>query len=129
MQTKENNSEELLLALLNGPFKRIRDDNHVDPYSILVYDEAQQPLIQAVEFLDLLGRYPCQEINTQWNPRDFVRILQEKRNQYRKSMASHDISDEDGSTTPACGTVVLLINQNPKLPHRWFSVTALIEAD
>ncbi len=129
MHTQGNDPEELLLALLNGPFKRIRDENHVDPYSILVYDEGQQPMIQAVEFLDLLGRYPCQEINTQWNPRDFVRILEEKRNQYRKSMASHDISEEDSTTTPVCGTVVLLVNKNPKLPHRWVSINALIEAD
>jgi hypothetical protein len=42
-------------------------------------------------------------------------------------MASHEISDEDPNTTPVCGTVVLIINPNPLLPHRWVSVNALIE--
>jgi hypothetical protein len=121
--------DELLLALLDGPFKRLRDDNHVDPCTILVYDAARKPIIEAVTFLDLLGRYPCKESGSQWCPRDFVKILQEKRNQYRKSMVSHEISDDNSRATPACGTVVLIINQNPKLPHRWIGITALIDDD
>lgn len=28
-------SDELLQALLDGSFKRLRDDNHVDPHAIL----------------------------------------------------------------------------------------------
>ena len=55
----ELSSEPLLAALLDGPFRRLRDDNHVDPHRILVWDEQQQPLIQALSILELLGRYPC----------------------------------------------------------------------
>ena len=119
---------ELMLALLDGPFKRLRDDNHVDPHSILVYDRSRQPVMEAVPFLDLLGRYPCAESGAQWSPRDVVKILKEKRNQYRKSVASHDISDEDQRATPACGTVVLIIQQDRKRPHRWLGISALIDA-
>jgi len=128
MLRKNSMSDELLLALLDGPFKQVRDDNHVDPHSILVYDRSREPLIDAVEILVVLARYPCQGVNSQWNTNDVVGILQEKHNQYRKSMASHEISDEETSMTPACGTVVLIINQNQNQPHRWVGISALIEA-
>jgi hypothetical protein len=129
MNHPNEESDELLLALLDGPFKRVRDDNHVDPCSILVYDASRQPVVQAVTILDVLGRYPCNEKGPQWSPRDFVKILQEKRSQYRKSMVAHEISDENSRATPACGSVVLIINQNPKLPHRWVAISALVDAD
>lgn len=128
MLRDDSMSDELLLALLDGPFKQVRDDNHVDPHSILVYDGSREPLIEAVDILDVLARYPCQGVNAQWNTNDVAGILQEKHNQYRKSMASHEISDEETNMTPACGTVVLIINPNQHEPHRWVGISALIEA-
>lgn len=120
-------SEMVLQLLLDGPFKRVRDDNHVDPHSILVWDRSRDPVLEAVEFLELLGRYPCGGTGSQWAPSDFTEILQAKRDLYRMSMASHDISDDDPEITPACGTVVLIISQRPDRGHRWVRVTALIE--
>lgn len=120
-------SDLLLQFLLDGPFKQVRDDNHVDPHRILVWDRSRDPVIESVEFLELLGRYPCGEEGSQWGPTDFVKILREKRNQYRKSMASHEISDDDPEITPACGTVVLIISEEPGRPHRWVGISALIE--
>lgn len=122
-----SHENELLLALVDGPFKRVRDDNHVDPYSILVWDRSRTPVIEAVEILELLGRYPCGGRRSQWGPSDFVEILKEKRDLYRKSKASHDISDDDPEITPVCGTVVLVINDQSRQPHRWLSLRALIE--
>jgi hypothetical protein len=118
---------ELLLALVDGPFKRLRDDNHVDPYSILVWDRSRTPVIEAVEFLELLGRYPCGDCWNQWSSSDFVEILKEKHDLYRKSLASYAISDEDPEITPVCGTVVLIVSDQSRLPHRWLSLRALIE--
>jgi hypothetical protein len=129
MNQAHNDGDELLLALLDGPFKRVRDDNHVDPCSILVYDDSRQPIVQAVAILEVLSLYPCKDSGTQWSPRDFVKILQEKRNQYRKSMTAHEISDEDSNATPVCGSVVLIINQNTKQPHRWVAISALVDAE
>lgn len=120
-------SDELLLALLDGPFKRVRDDNHVDPYAILVWDSARSPVIEAVEILELLGRYPCGGEGCQWSPEDLLAILSEKRNQYRKSIASHSISDDDPSISPACGTVLLVVNPKQGRPHRWVGISALID--
>lgn len=118
---------ELLLALVDGPFKRLRDDNHVEPYSILVWDRSCTPVIEAVEILELLGRYPCGGRLGQWAPSDFVEILNEKHDLYLQSIASHAISDEDPEITPVCGTVVLIISGQPGQPHRWISLRALIE--
>jgi hypothetical protein len=120
-------SDLLLQFLLDGPFKHLRDDNHIDPHRILVWDRTGDPVIEAVEFLELLGRYPCGEAGSQWSPLDFVKILREKRNQYRKSLASHEISDDDPEITPACGTVVLIISEEPDRPHRWVGISALID--
>ena len=117
---------ELLLALLDGPFKPLRDDNHVDPYSILVWDRSCTPVIEAVEILELLGRYPCGGLS-QWAPSDFVEILNEKHDLYLQSIASHAISDKYPEITPVCGTVVLIISGQPGQPHRWISLRALIE--
>ena len=44
-------SEMVLQLMLDGPFKRVRDDNHVDPHSILVWDRSRDPVIEAVDFL------------------------------------------------------------------------------
>ncbi len=122
-----NRSDELLLALLDGPFKRARDENHVDPHAILVWDPSRIPVIQSVDILDLLGRYPCGGPGSQWGASDLLEILIDKRNQYRKSIASHDISDDDPLFTPACGTVVLIVSDDPSRGHRWVSINALIE--
>ena len=117
-----------LQVLLDGPFRRLRDDNHVDPDSILVWDRQRDPVMQAVPFLELLGRYPCGGAGSQWAPSDFTAILQEKRDLVRMSLASHAISDDDPEITPACGTVVLIISSDPGRGHRWVRVTASIEA-
>ena len=124
---QSGDSDELLLALLDGPFKRVRDDNHVDPHAILVLDSVRSPVIESVEILELLGRYPCSGEGCQWSPEDLVAILSEKRNQYRKSIASHSISDDDPSISPACGTVLLVANPKPGRPHRWVGISALID--
>ena len=122
-----NRSDELLQALLDGPFKRVRDDNHVDPHSILVWDRSRVPVIEAVEILELIGRYPCGGPGSRWASSDLLEILIEKRNQYRKSIASHAISDDDPEITPACGTVVLIVSNDPNRGHSWAKINALIE--
>lgn len=123
----DNSSDDLLIATLDGLFKRLRDDNHVDPHTILVWDISRTPVIEAVEILDLVGRYPCGGPGSQWSAADFVEILQEKHNQYRQSMASHEIANDDPEITPSSGTVVLVISEQSGRGHRWVGLSALIE--
>lgn len=66
----------VLAALLDGPFCRLRDDNHIDPHRILVWDQQQQPVIQALTILELLGQYPCGDHEeAQWCGDDLLEIL------------------------------------------------------
>jgi hypothetical protein len=37
---RDDERDPILAALLDGPFRRLRDDNHVDPHRILVWDQA-----------------------------------------------------------------------------------------
>jgi hypothetical protein len=122
-----NEDLDLLAALLDGPFRRLRDDNHIDPHRILVWDRQRQPAIQAVPFLELLSRYPCgEEVGTQWSGQDLVEILQEKHELLRRSLVAQEIAAEREEAQPACGTVVLTINPDPDLPHSWAVVQACI---
>lgn len=118
---------ELLAALLDGPFRRLRDTNHLDPHSILVWDRQRQPAIQAVTFLELISRYPCGgQADNQWSASDLVEILQEKHQLLRRSLVAQEIAEEQEDSQPACGTVVLITNADPELPHRWAVIRARI---
>ena len=74
-----NRNDEELLALLDGPFKRVRDANHMDPHAILVWDRSRIPVIEAVGILELIGRYPCGGPGSQWSSSDLLEILIDKR--------------------------------------------------
>ena len=117
----------ILAALLDGPFRRLRDDNHIDPHRILVWDEQQQPVIQALSILELLGRYPCGDAEeAQWCGDDLLAILQRKRDLLRTSLVAHDIADELDEAEPTCGTVVLIINPDRQEPLRWTAVLSRV---
>jgi hypothetical protein len=117
----------ILAALLDGPFRRLRDDNHIDPHRILVWDQQQQPVIQALTILELLGRYPCGDAEeAQWCSDDLLAILQRKRDLLRMSLVAHDIADELDDAEPTCGTVVLIINPDRQEPHRWTAVLSRV---
>jgi hypothetical protein len=119
--------EVMLGALLDGPFRRLRDDNHVDPHRILVWDQQQRPVIQALTVLEVLGRYPCGDVEqAQWSADDLLAILQRKRDLLRRSLVAHDIADEQDDAEPTCGTVVLIINPNPEEPHQWVAVLSRV---
>jgi hypothetical protein len=123
----QSNDLELLGALLDGPFRRLRDDNHIDPHTILVWDRQRQPAIQAVPFLELIHRYPCAEdAESQWSGQDLVEMLQAKHELLRRSLVAQEIAAERGEAQPTCGTVVLIINPDLELPHSWSVVWANI---
>lgn len=114
-------------ALLDGPFRRLRDNNHVDPHRILVWDRQRQPVIQALTFLELLGRYPCGDVaDAQWSADDLLAILQRKRDLLRRSLVAHDIAAEQDDAEPTCGTVVLIINPHHQQPHHWVAVLSQV---
>ncbi|MEB3361210.1 MAG: hypothetical protein VKI42_03685 [Synechococcaceae cyanobacterium] len=77
-------------------------------------------MIQAVPFLELIGRSPCgDDTECQWSAEDLLEILQKKRELLRMSQVAHEISEEHPKAQPTCGTVVLIINRNRSEPHSW----------
>lgn len=119
--------DSILGALLDGPFRRLRDDNHIDPHRILVWDQQAEPVIQALPFLELIGRYPCGDFESaQWTGSDLLAILGRKLDLLRMSRVAHDISHDQKDAEPVCGTVVLIINSNPTEPHRWVEVLSRV---
>jgi hypothetical protein len=112
--------EQLLGALLDGPFRRLRDDNHVDPHRILIWDQQQQPVIQGLTILELLGRFSCVvDDGAQRSADDPLEILQRKRDLLRRSLVAYDNADKQDAAEPTCGTVVLIINPNPEELRHW----------
>lgn len=120
-------ADALLAALLDGPFRQLRDDNHIDPHRILVWDQQCEPVIHALPILDLLGQYPCGTgEDAQWSAEDLLAILTSKRDLLRMSQVAHEISDQLADSEPTCGTVVLIINPDRSGPHRWVEVKARV---
>ena len=102
-----NDTDQRILELLNGPYSELRDDNHVTPNEILVYDVAADT-VEAVDLMELPLRYPCGAGN-RWSYEDLGQVVADKAMLYRQSIIAHEISDEDDEASPTCGTVVLVI--------------------
>lgn len=99
--------EDNLLAALDRPYRALREQNHVEPNSVLVYDVAAHT-VEAVNLMDLPLRYPCGQGN-RWSLQDLGWVVQQKATLYRQSMVAHEISEEDPEAQPQCGTCVLVI--------------------
>lgn len=117
-------NEDDLLDLLDGPFKNLRDTNHVDPYSVLVYDAAQQPVLQALDFVAVVERYP-HGVGGYWSAEDLGNLVGEKATAYKQSLVAHEVSDERPEATPLCATVLLAV-RGRGLPHRRYVLQAAV---
>jgi hypothetical protein len=99
-----------LLRALDGPYRELRQDNHVDPEAILVYDAATET-VEAITLNELPLRYPAGPGN-RWSYEDLGAVVAEKAALYRQSVIATEISDEDPEAEPTVGTVVLAITEN-----------------
>jgi hypothetical protein len=123
-QRREEELEEKLLRALDGSYRQIRDDNHVTPEEILVYDETEDA-VQPVPVWELISRYPIDCFGARWSYEDLGEIIATKARLYQISRIAHEINEEDPSTQPTCGTVVLAI-PTEKTSYRWYQVKANI---
>jgi hypothetical protein len=87
--------------------RELRDDNFVHPDSILVFTETTGTL-EEVAFIELPLRFPLLGKGARWSYDDLGEILAVKALLYRQSMIAQEISDEDPTAEPVCGTVVLV---------------------
>jgi hypothetical protein len=104
----DHNYDDALLEALEGPYKELRDDNHITPNAILVF-EVSTGTVTEVGFAELPLLYPTKGKGARWSTADLGEVVADKAMLYRKSVIAHEINDEDPSSQPQCGTVVLLI--------------------
>ena len=121
-----NNIDQRIQELLNGPYIELRDDNHVTPNEILVYDVAADT-VEAVDLMELPLRYPCGAGN-RWSFEDLGEMVTDKALLYRQSVIAHEISDEDDEAAPPCGTVVLVVTTDYR-PYEKIQTRACIRPE
>ena len=120
----DNFGDRLQLAL-NGKYRELRQDNHVTPNEILVFDAATG-IVESVDLMDLPLRFPLKGKGCRWSYEVLGKVLEAKALLYRQSMVAHEISDEDPEAEPPCGTVVLVQHEDRHCLS-WFPVTARID--
>lgn len=121
-----SDTDQQLLDLLNGPYSELRDDTHITPNEILVYDVAAGT-IEAVDLMELPLRYPCGAGN-RWSYEDLGHVVADKALLYRQSVIAHEISNEDDEAAPPCGTVVLVITTDHR-PYQRIQTRARINPE
>lgn len=99
---------EVLLEALDGPYKELRDDNHITPNAILVFDVAAGTVTE-VDFAELPLLHPTKGKGARWSTTDLGEVVADKALLYRKSVIAHEIHDADHAAQPQCGTVVLVV--------------------
>ena len=120
----EDNAE--LLALLDGPFKELRDDTHPDPTRLLVWDRAATPSVQALTFEEATERYQCGGEGSRWVPEDLEEVKKAKRECLEETLSSYAKQEADPAYEGLCSTPVLVVSPNPLRAHRWAVVKAYL---
>jgi hypothetical protein len=121
----DHNYNDALLEALDGTYKELRQDNHITPNAILVFDVATGTVTE-VDFAELPLRYPTKGKGARWSTTDLGEVVADKALLYRKSMIAHEINDEDPTSQPQCGTVILVIPSNSTY-HRLTVLSRIIE--
>ncbi len=116
---REDQEDKELAALLSGPFQAVRDQNHVEADCVLVWNRTRHPVLESVPFHELTLRYPCDGEGDGWDLEELGKVVRAKGTLYRQSIAAHDLSEEDPTATPFCGTVVLIARAMEEERHRW----------
>ena len=75
-----NDLEDWLLIALDGKFRELRQDNHVTPSVILVFDAATG-FVEAFDLMDLPPRNPCGP-GERWPLQDLAPAAKEKATLY-----------------------------------------------
>ena len=118
--------QDRLLFALDGKYRELKQDNHVTPNEILVFDAAKGT-VEAVDLMDLPLRYPCGP-GERWSLEDLGSVVKDKAALYRRSVVAHEISNEDPEAEPTCGTVVLLITKDHR-PYQRLTILSRILPD
>jgi hypothetical protein len=123
--TTDNDSRTLnekLLAALDGPYRELRNDTHLNPHAVLVFDE-KTLAVEEVQLSELPLRYPVIGPGARWSCSCLGALVNSKALLYRQSKVAHELHDEDPTYQAPCGTPVLAVPERPG-PYSWFEVKA-----
>jgi hypothetical protein len=123
---REDNDE--LLALLDGPFKVLRDDTFPDPDRLLVWDRQATPSVQTLTFAEATGRYQCGGVGSRWVPEDLDAVKEAKGECLEETRVAYGKRDEDPDYEGLCSTPTLVVSNNPLKAHRWCVVKAYMDS-
>ena len=70
---------------LNGKYRKLRQDNHVTPNEVLVFDAATST-VESVDLMDLLLRFPLIGKGCRWSYEVLGKVLEAKALLYRKAL-------------------------------------------
>jgi len=123
----EDNEE--LLALLDGPFRTLRDDTQPDPERLLVWDREATPSVQALTFEEATERYKCGGVGSRWAPEDLKAVKEAKRECLEETLSSYAKQETDPNYEGLCSTPALVVSNNPIKAHRWAVVKACLRPE
>ena len=124
---KEEGSE--LLALLDGPFKVLRDDTFPDPDRLLVWDRQATPSVQSLTFDEVTERYQCGGEGSRWVPEDLQAVKDAKAECLEETLSSYAKQEKDPDFEGLCSTPALVVSNNPLTAHRWSVVKACLSPE
>lgn len=113
---------EKVLAALDGPYRELRDDTHMNPHAVLVFDE-KTLAVEAVQLSELPLRYPVCGPGARCSCSCLGALVNSKALLYRQSRVAHELHDEDPTSQAQCGTPVLAVPERPG-PYCWFEMKA-----
>ena len=124
---REDNDE--LLALLDGPFRVLRDDTFPDTDRLLVWDRQTTPSVQALTFAEATGRYQCGGEGSRWVPEDLEALKDAKGECMEETRVAYGKRDADPDYEGLCSTPALVVSNNPLWAHRWCVVKAYMDRE
>jgi len=124
---KADNDE--FLALVDAPFKVLRDDTFPDPRRLLVWDRLATPSVQALTFEEAVERYKCGGAGSRWVPEDLETLKEVKRECLEETLASYAKQEKDPDYEGLCSTPALVVSHNPLTAHRWCVVKACLSPE
>ena len=120
---------EELLALLDGPFKVLRDDTFPDPNRLLVWDRQTTPSVQSLTFDEATDRYQCGGVGSRWAPEDLEAVKEAKQECLEETLSSYAKQEADPDYEGVCSTPTLVVSNNPLLAHRWAVTKACLSPE
>jgi hypothetical protein len=116
--------QEKVLASLDGEYRELRDDTHINPHAVLVFTEGadgEPDTVEAVDLCELPLKHPIKGRHARWCAENLGELVASKALLYRQSKLAHELHDEDSTSEAPCGVPVLAIPVGVGT-YYWFDV-------